>query len=148
MPRASAPKEGVQLPAVQPRSLAVKPGEKPWTKAELTEVITELHQHRDRLAHLLHDQEQELADLMRDAGDGAGQDQADLGATSFERDQELTVLNNEREMLFQIERALSHIDDGTYGVCENCGEAIGKMRMMAFPRATLCLSCKQREERR
>ena len=85
---------------------------------------------------------------MRDAGDGAGHDQADMGATSFERDQELTVVNNERDMLAQIDRALARIDDGTYGVCESCGEPIGKMRVMAFPRATLCMSCKQREERR
>ena len=48
----------------------------------------------------------------------------------------------------QIDRALARIDDGTYGVCESCGNAIGKMRLMAFPRATLCLTCKQREERR
>jgi len=85
---------------------------------------------------------------MRDAGDGAGHDQADLGATSFERDHELTVLNNERDKLAQIERALGRIDDGTYGVCESCGNPIGKMRLMAFPRATLCMTCKQREERR
>ena len=52
-------------------------------------------------------QEEELAGLMRDAGDGAGHDQADMGATSFERDQELTVLNNEREKLAQIDRALA-----------------------------------------
>jgi DnaK suppressor protein len=85
---------------------------------------------------------------MRDAGDGAGHDQADMGATSFERDHELTVVNNERDMLAQIERALTHIHDGTYGICESCGQPIGKMRLMAFPRATLCMSCKQREERR
>ena len=89
-----------------------------------------------------------LSGLLRDSGDGAGQDQADLGATSFERDHELTVLNHEREKLAQIDRALARIDDGTYGVCESCGNPIGKMRLMAFPRATLCLSCKQREERR
>ena len=40
------------------------------------------------------------------------------------------------------------IEDGTYGICESCGEPIGKMRLMAFPRATLCMTCKQREERR
>jgi DnaK suppressor protein len=85
---------------------------------------------------------------MRDSGDGAGQDQADLGATSFERDHELTVVNSERDKLAQIERALARIDDGSYGVCESCGSAIGKMRLMAFPRATLCMRCKQREERR
>jgi DnaK suppressor protein len=138
----------VPAPRIQPRSLAIKAGEKPWTKAELMGVLTELHEHRDRLLQLLHNQQIELAGLMRDAGDGAGHDQADMGATSFERDQELTVVNNEREMLVQIERALAHIDEGSYGVCESCAEPIGKMRMMAFPRATLCLSCKQREERR
>ena len=51
-------------------------------------------------------------------------------------------------MLAQIDRALARIHDGTYGVCESCGNPIGKMRVMAFPRATLCMTCKQREERR
>ena len=128
--------------------LAVKHDEEPWTKAELDEVLQELHEHRDRLRAELHELELELAGLMRDAGDGAGQDQADLGATSFERDHELSVVNNSREMLAQTERALTRIADGTYGVCESCGKPIGKLRVMAFPRATLCLSCKQREERR
>ncbi len=135
-------------PAKKAAALAVKPGESAWTKAELNEVLTELHDHRARLSSLLADQEVELAGLMRDAGDGAGHDQADMGATSFERDQELTVVNNEREMLAQIDRALARIEDGTYGVCESCGEPIGKLRVMAFPRATLCMACKQREERR
>jgi DnaK suppressor protein len=131
-----------------PAALVVKEGEAKWTKGELNGVLTELNEHADRLRHELHEQEEELADLMRDAGDGAGHDQADMGATSFERDHELTVVNNAREMLAQIERAMARIDDGTYGVCESCGSPIGKMRLMAFPRATLCLSCKQREERR
>lgn len=129
-------------------ALTVKEGEEPWTTAELGEVLAELHEHRDRLVKHLHDQEVELAGLMKDAGDGAGHDQADMGATSFERDHELAVVNHEREMLAQIDRALAHIDDSSYGVCESCGQAIGKMRLMAFPRATLCMSCKQREERR
>jgi RNA polymerase-binding transcription factor DksA len=51
-------------------------------------------------------------------------------------------------MLAQVEHALERIADGTFGVCESCAEPVGKMRLMAFPRATLCLSCKQREERR
>ncbi len=131
-----------------PGSLAVQDGEQAWTKAELSEVVAELHEHRDRLLELLHDQEQDLESLMRDAGNGAGHDQADMGATSFERDQELLVVNNERDSLAQIEHALERIDDGSYGVCESCAQPIGKMRAMAFPRATLCLSCKQREERR
>jgi RNA polymerase-binding protein DksA len=129
-------------------ALKVKEGEGAWTKAEIKEVLDELHEDRERFTRALHAQEAELVDLMRDAGDGAGHDQADMGATSFERDHELIVLNNEREKLAQIDRALARIDDGTYGICESCGNPIGKMRAMAFPRATLCLTCKQREERR
>ena len=51
-------------------------------------------------------------------------------------------------LLAQNERALARIEAGTYGVCESCGEPIGKARLQAFPRATLCVACKQREERR
>jgi len=130
------------------RSLPVREGEEPWTKADLAEVLDDLNQHRDRIQALLAEHEVELENLMRDAGDGAGQDQADLGTSSFERDQELTVVNNEREMLQQIDTALTRIADGTYGVCDACGEPIGKGRLMAFPRASLCMTCKQREERR
>ena len=129
-------------------ALVVKEGESAWTKAEIKEVRAELTEHREKVAATLAAQEEELALLMRDAGDGAGQDQADMGATSFERDHELTVVNNEREKLAQIDRALARLDDGSYGNCESCGEPIGKMRLLAFPRATLCLTCKQREERR
>ena len=85
---------------------------------------------------------------MRDAGDGAGNDQADVGSTTFERDHEMSLANNARDMLAQTQHALERIEDGSYGVCERCGQPIGKMRLKAFPRATLCLTCKQREERR
>lgn len=133
---------------VEPSALAVRPGEDPWTAEELAEVTTELTEHRDELRERLAAQEAELVGLMRDSGDGAGPDQADLGAATFERDQEITMVSSEREALAQIEHALDRVADGSFGVCESCGEAIGKMRVMAFPRATLCMSCKQREERR
>ncbi|WP_343992055.1 TraR/DksA family transcriptional regulator [Nocardioides dubius] len=144
----AAPAKKTAAKKAAPGSLAVREDESAWTAAELDEVMAELQAHSDRLQRELHDQQEELAGLLRDAGDGAGQDQADMGATSFERDHELTLVNNAREMLLQTERAMARIHDGTYGVCEECGKPIGKMRLMAFPRATLCLSCKQREERR
>jgi len=58
------------------------------------------------------------------------------------------MAKNARESLHIIEAALARIEDGTYGVCESCGQPIGKMRLQAFPRATLCMECKQRQERR
>jgi DnaK suppressor protein len=129
-------------------TLVVKEGEDPWTQEELDEVLEELTTARTHSSEVLEAAEAELDGLMKDSGDGAGQDQADVGATSFERDHELTVVNSERDKINQIDRAFARIEDGSYGVCESCGEPIGKMRLMAFPRATLCMTCKQREERR
>jgi RNA polymerase-binding protein DksA len=126
----------------------VKPGEDPWTAAELAELRTELEGEVEHLKEEIRDAEQEIAGLFRDGSDGAGNDQADVGSTTLERDHEMSLANNARDMLDQIERALARIDDGTYGVCESCGNAIGKGRLQAFPRATLCVSCKEREERR
>jgi len=128
--------------------LVVKDGEGGWTEQELAEVLQELRAQRDHSLAQLETLDAEVTGLMRDSGDGAGHDQADVGASSFERDHELAVLTSERLRLEQIEHALERIDDGTYGVCESCGEPVGKMRLMAFPRATLCVTCKQREERR
>src|SRR5262245_20042230 len=99
-------------------ALAVREGEDAWTKDELDEVLGELREQREHSLQVLTVQEAELNGLMRDSGDGAGQDQADMGTTSFERDHELTVLNSERDKLAQIERALIAINEGTYGICE------------------------------
>ena len=129
-------------------SLAVKADESPWTAKELNQVKAELADDVVRLREELDLAAKELDGLMRDAGDGAGNDQADVGSATFERDHELSLANNARDMLTQTEHALERIEDGTYGRCESCGEPIGKNRLMAFPRATLCLACKQREERR
>jgi DnaK suppressor protein len=129
-------------------SLPVKTDEKPWTTAELDGVKAELTADVDRLHDELDIAGRELDGLMRDAGDGAGHDQADVGSTTFERDHEMSLANNARDMLTQTLHALERIDNGSYGICESCGQPIGKNRLMAFPRATLCLPCKQREERR
>jgi RNA polymerase-binding protein DksA len=129
-------------------TLTVKTGETPWTSAELAELRGELEADVVHLNKEIHDAEQEIVGLLRDGGDGAGNDQADVGSTTLERDHEMSLANNAREMLDQIERALSRIENGTYGICESCGNAIGKGRLQAFPRATLCVSCKEREERR
>ncbi len=92
--------------------------------------------------------ESEIAARLGDAVGDAGDDSADAGAKTFQREHELALTQNARELLAQTERVLAKIKDGTYGVCESCGQPIGKARLQAFPRATLCVACKQREERR
>jgi RNA polymerase-binding protein DksA len=148
--KAPAAKSSGKAPAKRAAAgrLVVLDNEGPWTKAELAEVTGALEDDIARLTEELSTAEVELADMLTGGSDGAGNDQADVGSATFERDQEMTIANNAREMLTQSERALQRIADGTYGVCENCGNPIGKNRLMAFPRASLCLSCKQREERR
>ncbi|MGW1077748.1 TraR/DksA family transcriptional regulator [Streptomyces sp. NPDC002537] len=129
-------------------ALAVRPGEEPWSAAEVSEARTELQSEVLRLrAEIAHSQEA-ISGLMRDSGDGAGDDQADTGTKNITREHELALAANAGEMLEQTERALERLDAGTYGLCENCGKPIGKARMQAFPRATLCVECKQRQERR
>ena len=130
------------------RGLVVLPEEKSWTAAEIAEVRGQLEADRDRFRAEVSSVEQGIQDLLRAGGDGAGNDQADVGSTSLERDSEMSLANNTRDMLIQTERALERLEDRTYGVCESCGNPIGKRRLMVFPRATLCMTCKQREERR
>lgn len=128
--------------------LAVRADEEPWTVVELKEVRSALEAGRARLRLELDQSARELQDLVREGADGAGNDEADVGSTSLERDSEMSLAANQRDLLLQSEKALERLDLGTYGSCESCGQPIGKMRLMAFPRATLCMTCKQREERR
>ncbi|WP_328387492.1 TraR/DksA family transcriptional regulator [Streptomyces sp. NBC_00400] len=134
--------------AAAPGELAVRPGEEPWTPEEVTEARTELMEEAARLRLEIVSAEDAIAGLMRDSGDGAGDDEADTGTKNITREHELALASNAREMLHQTERALGRLDAGTYGLCENCGNPIGKARMQAFPRATLCVECKQKQERR
>ncbi len=128
--------------------LAIRADETPWTSDETKSVRAELEADLDRLRTELAASAKELQDLLRDGVDGAGNDQADVGSKGLERDAELSLAANQRELLQQTEKALARLESGAYGQCESCGEPIGKMRLMAFPRATLCMTCKQREERR
>jgi DnaK suppressor protein len=130
------------------KQFPVRAGEKAWTVKEVTAIADELIAERARLEGELVHADAELTDLLRNAGDGAGDDQADSGASALEREHELTLVNNTRDLLEQTRHALDRIAAGTFGTCESCGQPIGKARLQAFPRATLCVECKQREERR
>jgi DnaK suppressor protein len=125
----------------------VRQDESPWTAAELRNVRKGLTEEIQIHEAEVHQAEGELEDLLRGSGDGAGDDQADAGAKTFEREHEITLANNARDMLRQAEHALERLDSGTYGTCEICGNPIGKGRLQAFPRATLCVTCKTKQER-
>ena len=129
-------------------ALPVRPGEDPWTAQEIAEVREEIEGDIARIAQELQVSESDLEGLMLNYGGGSGDDSADTGGKVLEREQNLTLTQNSRTLLEQNQRALERIDSGAYGFCESCGEPIGKLRLQAFPRATLCVSCKQKQERR
>jgi DnaK suppressor protein len=129
-------------------ALPVRKGEKRWTDTELTKLRDELAAEVAALRADIDRAEADVASRLGDSVGDAGDDQADVGAKTFEREHELALTHNARELLAQNERAIARIEAGTYGTCESCGEPIGKARLQAFPRATLCVTCKQREERR
>ncbi|HEY0542307.1 MAG TPA: TraR/DksA family transcriptional regulator [Actinoallomurus sp.] len=128
--------------------MPVRKGEGHWTPGELADVHDRLELEMTDLRAEIAAAESQIAERMNDAAEGAGDDQADAGAKTFEREHEMSLTYNARDLLAQNERAVDRIGQGTYGVCESCGQPIGKARLQAFPRATLCVICKQREERR
>jgi RNA polymerase-binding transcription factor DksA len=131
-----------------PAPLIVNEGAENWNATELKSIRSELAKDLVRLKKELAEVESEMDALIEASGVGAGDDQADAGAKTFEREHEMSLVYNARDMVLQTERALERIDNKTYGRCEDCGNPIGKARLQVFPRATLCMLCKQKEERR
>ena len=131
-----------------PTPVVVSETEAPWSNAEIKAVRTDISKELERLRKELAIVELEMDELIQESGEGAGDDQADAGTKTFEREHEMSVVINARDMVLQTERALERIDNKTYGNCEECGAPIGKARLQVFPRATLCMLCKQKEERR
>ncbi|MFZ1412371.1 MAG: TraR/DksA C4-type zinc finger protein [Micropruina sp.] len=138
--RKSAPTKAAQF--------RVAEGEDPWTEEEVEEIRVELQAEIARMERAIGVAEAGLQDLFADGSDGAGRDPADVGSSNFERDQEMSLAQNAREMLEQAQLAFRMFESGDYGVCESCGRPIGKDRLQVFPRATMCMTCKLREERR
>ncbi|GAB3892041.1 TraR/DksA family transcriptional regulator [Microbispora bryophytorum] len=121
-------------------------GDDVWSEEELAEVRERLRHEIEELRADIARAEEQLAS--GDVSQGAGDDPADAGAKTYEREREIALTLNARDLLAQNERAIARVEAGTYGECESCHKPIGKERLRAFPRATLCVACKQREERR
>ncbi len=78
---------------------------------------------------------------------GLDQHQADVGTETFEREKDLSILENVESELADIEHALQRIADGTYGTCEACGRPISEDRLEAMPAARLCVDDQAAAER-
>jgi len=120
------------------------------TAKERDELRTALERERAELQSQLAEIEtstfsQAQSDL---SGEMAFDDEyADAGTATFERERDLSLENNVRDLLGKIEKALTRMDEGTYGTCERCGKTIEKARLRALPYANLCIADAQAARR-
>lgn len=75
-------------------------------------------------------------------------DTIDRSSVETDRNFTLKLRDRERKLLKKIDEALSRIDNKTFGVCEECGEEIGVNRLKVRPVATLCIACKEEQEKK
>lgn len=129
----------------RPRARAVK-----FDKKQLAQIREQLESERGRLVAQLEELTADSFDTTQSdmTGEvGLDDDFADAGSATFERERDLSIQNNVRDLIDQMRRAIQRIDDGNYGTCERCGNPIEAARLKALPHALLCMDCKRREER-
>ena len=120
------------------------PAKTPFTKAELNQFKKLLLERRKRILATVADMEEEA--LKAADQDFSVDHMADHGSDNFEQDLTLTLVESERTELYEIERALMRIDNGTYGICEGTGEAIGRPRLEAIPYARYSITYQRKVE--
>lgn len=127
------------------------PGRTTYTKKELNDLrkrlLDEQAELQDQLTTI---EETSFANSQSDISGEVSFDEenADAGTFTFERERDLSIENNVRDLLGKIDRALARMDDGTYGTCSRCGKPIEKARMKALPYVDLCIKDAQAQSRR
>ena len=121
------------------------------TAAEIKDLRARLTEERGHLeSQLTSIVEGSFAATQSDmAGDvGLDDESADAGTATFEREKDLSIENNVRDLLRKIDGALRRMDAKTYGLCERCGKPIEKARIKALPYAELCIKDAQAAQSR
>ena len=73
---------------------------------------------------------------------------ADMSADAYEREVSMNIVSSEQEVLYQIDDALKRVDEGTFGICEQCTTPITMSRLKAVPYASLCIKCQRVKEQK
>lgn len=97
-----------------------------------------------RLRDLLGEADKTVSGMTDDVD--AFPDPTDRATLETDRNFTLRIRDRERKLISKIKSALERIEDGTYGICEACGEDISEKRLLARPVTTLCIECKARQE--
>jgi RNA polymerase-binding protein DksA len=73
---------------------------------------------------------------------------ADMSADTYERELSMNMVSNEQEILYQIDDALKRLDDGSFGICQQCSQPITMSRLKVVPYASLCINCQRVKEQK
>ena len=73
---------------------------------------------------------------------------ADVATDNYDREFSLGLASNDRQSLYDLNDALKRIEDGTFGICEDCKRLITKVRLKAVPQARLCVKCQEKRDKR
>ena len=107
-------------------------------RKRLEEKQAELQQH---IASLIGSPSQSEDAIQSSNGEVEPEEEAvDLEETDVEQ----AIMDNEKALLFEVQQALARIDNGTYGICSNCGQPIPEKRLEAVPWASLCVTCESK----
>ena len=115
--------------------------------------MTAEHPHAVRLRNARADAVREIARLEEqlkeeiEPASATDDDSADAAADIYERGKIISLIDNLENKIHSLDRALEMVADGTYGICEKCGEAIPIERLQIMPETTLCVRCASERER-
>lgn len=125
---------------------------KKFIKKELTEfkklILKRKEEVDDEIKHISDDT---LKKSQKDAsGDISGYTyhMADVATDNYDREFSLGLASNDRQSLYELDDALKRIEDGTFGICEDCEQLITKVRLKAVPQARLCVKCQEKREKK
>ncbi len=122
------------------------------TKKEMEEFKKRVLKLKEEIIdEIKHISEDTLKKSQKDAsGDISGYTyhMADVATDTYDREFSLGIASNEREILFELDDALKKIEEGSYGICEECKDLITKKRLLAVPYARLCMKCQTKKEKR
>ena len=99
----------------------------------------------NRLSDLLNDANKTVSGMTDPAENFP--DPTDRASMESERNFELRIRDRERKLIGKIKEALERLEEGTYGICEECGDDISERRLKARPVTTLCIECKKKQEK-
>lgn len=144
--KAAATKAGAHEPATKPVKKAASHGHgHPETDTKFLEeqralLLEEREQYVNQAAALKAEADQLAAEAEGESE--FTEEGGDVDSMSAERERDLALASQARQNIEEIDRALAKIDQGTYGLCERCGQPIVKARLRALPYAALCVACK------